>query len=946
MPLTVAAEQPGVALPMTAPHLALSGEAAAALVERLKQEADQHWYINPQHSLECADKIIAIGQARGDLGQVALGLMARGDALKFLGHNQEAWETLERAGATFRAVGDEVGWARTRIGRLYAGLRLNRITEALHDADQAALIFERTGEAERLLRLKLQTADTHNCLRRYDEALALLQSTLKLAQQLGEKGRQFESVTLLNLGNTYHWQGQLDAAFTCYEQAREVAAARGQTLNVALAESNLSMIWRDRGQSRSALLALQRALAAVEKDPAYTALFKKDLAECYLRLNRFTEACEAAHEAVQELRTLNNAYDLARTLLKLALAEAAGGNLPAAQSALDEAESCFDQLGIGPGAATARLWRGQLAFRQGDLAAAQTWASRSAAELQASGQQLEYAAAILLSGQIAQAAGDMATAREWANGTLAIARRNHLLPMWYAAHTLLGQAAEDQGQLWRARRHYQAAMATVGRAQRHLTITLRPGFLEDKGQAQRALAALYLRAGEAEVAFDVLERAKAQALVAYLANRDQLHWQRNGAQQPLLDELERLRLEHHWYYQLAFEPEWQREADSAPPLTPEAARLEAARCERRMKAITERLYLLASEAPLKGAQAATLSEIQGRLEATTTLINYFDDGEHLWALVLTAHSLTAQRLPGTSAQVYEWVNQVHHNIRGALQVEAADPRAQLLSRLCRQILQRLHAALIAPLKLDAPPEQRLLIVPTGPLYLLPFHALSDGAAYLVERCEVVVLPAASWLCQPAPRRAPGALTLAHTWNGRLPNVLDEARQVQHWLGGELFAEAEAGRAHLSRPPVQVLHIAAHGQHRLDEPELSFLHLADGQLYADDLFQQDLSYELVTLSACETGQSRVVVNDELIGLSRGFLYAGAGALVLSLWPVADWAALRLMSPLYHELQRGASKAAAVRAAQLALLAEDRQRHPAHWAAFQLVGNPDPLHSTSS
>jgi CHAT domain-containing protein len=362
-----------------------------------------------------------------------------------------------------------------------------------------------------------------------------------------------------------------------------------------------------------------------------------------------------------------------------------------------------------------------------------------------------------------------------------------------------------------------------------------------------------------------------------------------------------------------------------------------------MKAITERLYLLAGEGPLKGAQAATLAEIQSRLDAASTLITYFDDGQHLWAFVITAHSLTAQRLPETAAKVYEWVEQLHGNVRAALQVEAADPRIQLLSRLSRQILQRLHAALIAPLKLEALPEHRLLVVPTGPLYLLPFHALTDGAAYLIERCEVAALPAASWLCQPAPRRTPGALTLAHTWNGRLPNVLAEARQVQQWLGGEVFMEAEAGRALLRRPPVQVLHIAAHGQHRLDEPELSFLNLADGQLYADDLFQQDLSYELVTLSACETGQSQVVVNDELIGLSRGFLYAGAGALVLSLWPVADWAALRLMSPLYHELRRGASKAAAVRAAQLALLAEDRQRHPAHWAAFQLVGNPDPLHS---
>src|SRR4029453_166287 len=106
--------------PATLPVLAQSFDnvEATALVDHLKAEADRHWWINANRSLELADLILRIGQARGDVCHMALGMMARGDALKLLGHTEEAWDTLGGAGDLFQQCGDEVGWARTRIGRL------------------------------------------------------------------------------------------------------------------------------------------------------------------------------------------------------------------------------------------------------------------------------------------------------------------------------------------------------------------------------------------------------------------------------------------------------------------------------------------------------------------------------------------------------------------------------------------------------------------------------------------------------------------------------------------------------------------------------------------------------------------------------------------------------------------------------------------------------------
>src|SRR5690349_16419683 len=119
----------------------LSDEAATVVVERLKQKADRYWYIDYHRSLELADRIITIGERRGDVRQTALGLMARGDALKLFGHSTEAWETLNEAGRLFQSVGDEVGWARTRIGRVYLSTMLNYVSDALADAERARTIF-------------------------------------------------------------------------------------------------------------------------------------------------------------------------------------------------------------------------------------------------------------------------------------------------------------------------------------------------------------------------------------------------------------------------------------------------------------------------------------------------------------------------------------------------------------------------------------------------------------------------------------------------------------------------------------------------------------------------------------------------------------------------------------------------------------------------------------
>ena len=159
----------------------LPDEIAAVVIEHLKRQADRHWYIDPHRSLDYANRIVTIGELRGDTGQMALGTMARGDALRSLGQASEAWETLDQAGKMFQTIGDEIGWARTRIGRVHLSTMLSKVTDALADAEIARTIFTTHNEHEKLLRLHLNTALVHSLLGDQFEALRLYHSALEIA---------------------------------------------------------------------------------------------------------------------------------------------------------------------------------------------------------------------------------------------------------------------------------------------------------------------------------------------------------------------------------------------------------------------------------------------------------------------------------------------------------------------------------------------------------------------------------------------------------------------------------------------------------------------------------------------------------------------------------------------------------------------------------------------
>lgn len=922
---------------------ALPDELASLVVERLKQEADRYWSIDTARSLEFADRIIAIGNARDDASQRGLGWLTRADTLRFMGRMEEAWETFERAANIFEAAGDKVGWARTRIGRLYLAVKLNRVKETLLDGKEAQKIFKSYGKYEFLARLNMARAVVYGSLGNPRRALRLFHSALAIFQTLGPVSQQHLALLYMNLGVTHEDLGDFSQALRYYERAKSAFVDRNESRNIALVELNMAYIAQAQSHYRDSLRLLHGILERhIEQFPMEYLAVKRDMIECYLQLNRYAEARELAQEVVSGYRTCGAVYETGRSLLHLTTAEAELGNFAAADTTSAEAERIFTALGAVSWQAIIRLRRGRIALRQGDIAGAYREAVAAAAAFKSVGQTLDYAAALLLQGEALFARGDFHAAMQVAGRALRLAREYNIPPLRYSSHLLLGKISEIQRQPTRATRRYQAAASAIERVQRGLTITLRPGFLEDKGEAARALNTLYLRTGQVEKAFESVERSKSQVWLSYLLNREHLQWAQDSPEsRVLIAELDQLRAEHQWFYRLAHDRSSRDEHPSS--LSPQQALIEISTRERRMRAITEQLYLRnRADQQLQRVPETSLPDIQRTLSEGTVLLEFYSNGIDIWAFVIDRQTIEVCRLPVAVEALNQLLAQWQANVRAALS-PLQDSRAyQNITKLAQRILQRLHSLLIEPLALGQRNPQRLMIVPYGSLHYLPFHVLYDGSSYLIEKQEVVILPAASFATRAAPKRTSGALILAHSYEGRLPETLAEANAVQQLFGGKLYIEETASRRTLQAAPTQILHIAAHGEHRLDQPDLSYLHLADGQLYTDDLLQQDLSYELVTLSGCETGRANVTASDELIGLGRGVLYAGAGALIVSQWRVADDSTLNFMKRMYQSLRNGnTSKAAAVREAQRALIAENRQAHPAFWGAFQLVGNADPL-----
>ena len=401
----------------------------------------------------------------------------------------------------------------------------------------------------------------------------------------------------------------------------------------------------------------------------------------------------------------------------------------------------------------------------------------------------------------------------------------------------------------------------------------------------------------------------------------------------------------------------------------------------------------ATYAAFQAPSPLTLEQMQDLLDDRTALLEFFLGTESSFLFVLTRQRLTVQRLPTIQA-----LEPLVRRMRAAISQDgflSGKRYAEDAYELYRTLLLPVVPAIQDKPHLLVVPDGVLHLLPFEAL--LTERVPGAGAPrrdlpYLIRQRSVSYVPSSSVLALLQAERQPEWLPGAKLFVGFADPDHGQAREGQSSSGCEPVKalEATTGATRLPRdlgrlPPLPAarqevcriaglfpsgeavvfagagateeniksstlissthsLHFATHGTLDETNPELSGLELAhsssseDGLLQVREIFNLRLHADLVVLSACQSGLGREVSGEGLIGMSRAFLSAGAGSLVVSLWPVDDESTADLMVSFYHTLRETRDKSAALRHAKLELIEHSPYYHPYYWAPFVLIGRP--------
>ncbi len=322
-----------------------------------------------------------------------------------------------------------------------------------------------------------------------------------------------------------------------------------------------------------------------------------------------------------------------------------------------------------------------------------------------------------------------------------------------------------------------------------------------------------------------------------------------------------------------------------------------------------------------------------------------------------------------SATQNQGLNALVRGTRGEVEEKQATELQEITSKRFRnRRLWKTYQLLIEPIEdlLPNHPTDRVIIIPQGALFSVPFSALQDQEGnYLIEKYTLLSAPSIQVLNLAHQKRqkiaqnpSQTALVVGNPVMPSIPPKIDEpTSQLLPLPGAE--TEAIAISKLLKTEPLlgiqatettivqhmesaNIIHLATHGLLQ----ELAHLGLGvpgamalatstqdDGLLTSEEILDLNLQAELVVLSACNTGQGDIT-GDGVIGLSRSFISAGTPSILVSLWAVNDDSTAVLMQEFYRQLQQNSDKAAALRQAMLITLKEYPQ--PGDWAAFTLIG----------
>lgn len=807
-----------------------------------------------------------------------------------------------------------------------------------------------------------------------DEAEAAGRRALAL-REAAAPGSLSVSSTLNNFGTFSGMRGDLRGAQAFLERALAIREERSPGgLYVAVALNNLGIVARRRGDLAGAEEYHRRALAiheTLQPDDLDVAFALHNLGTAVMMRGDVAGASAHWRRALAIKRTrAPGSMTLASTLDTLGSAALETGDLAAAEAYHRQALELWSVLAPGgPSGASALANLGDVALRRGDLPGARTLLEQALTIRERTTPASVNTAEVLFAlGEVAEAAGDLAGAEGWYRRALAIqAERAPGTAGEAQACAKLGAISRRQGRTEEATRLYRRALDALDVQRRFLgaAVEVRSRFQARYAAVHHEAIDLLVEQGRAEEAFAVLERYRARTLLALLAERDLVF----AADVPA--ELDRERRVANADYDRALARLAEAEGDVAARREAlEQARRRQGAASERIRAASPALFALQHPEPLD------LEGVRAHLDPGTLLLSYAvgETRSFVFAVGPGPDDFVVVPLPAG---------------RRALGAEAARLRSLLRTGgvlqdgALRRAAERTGRVLLGPVAARVGAARRVLVLPDGPLHSLPFAALGDPSSrgrfrYLVEGRPIHLAASATTFAEivkgrrpgRAPRllafgdpdysAAPGSAAASLRRRPResgadlvpLPASRAEVAAVERLYPGSarvfLGAEATEERAKAAGADATVIHFATHGLVDEASPLDSSLVLTlprqwapgddNGLLQAWEVFEQmRIRADLVTLSACDSALGEEVSGEGILGLTRAFQFAGARAVLASLWGVNDASTAQLMTSFYAALGEGRSTDEALREAQLRLLRGGRFRHPRHWAAFELLGD---------
>jgi len=994
--LRVREQQDAVRFRLTVTDLTTAPEARRAAEAAMSEGGAHHHRKTTEDWREAMEKYRqaqVLWRELGRDGDAAQALSSVATLHRRLGEPQPALELYREALAAWQTLGEPSLVAATLNDMGLCLWKLGRDGEARENFLEALSL-------ERQLDHSRGAAVVHNNLCLLSHSRGLLQEALECYQgvlrEMGEGGdRGLRAVLLNNIGSVYDTLGEPERALENLLAAFAIREAVGDPMGQAQSLINLAVHHRRLGEPEEALryygqaLEIQRRLGNTNLE----ANTLNNLGYAYMHLGELERAATYFEPALALWRRVGDQRGEVRTLINLGALARDQGDLAQALGYLEEALGLAREGGDHRGESLALILLARVHLDREDTAAAAPVLDR-AAVLESQGESrrqrgewfLEHGRYLLLT-------GDRGAARWELEEALRLYARAGDRASQVRSLLFLARLERAEGDLKEALGRVEDAVSILESMRGAVTNPfLRGTFFDSKREAyelllqwQMELQAQDPEGGERGRGLEISERARARTLLDLVGESGSGLLEEVPAELLKQRRVQRRRLNAKANQQAAlFRAEGETEALARVEQERQRILAELDRVEFEIRRASPRYSALVQRRTIRAG------EIRGLLEPGTWLLEYSLGTEVSYLWLVTPEGVESFSLPPRkeieAAAVAAYEELSHLDLRS--------PRRQ------EWALEALAHLVLGPLR-DRLDGQRLVVVADGALQYIPFAALPgrDGAPLLV-RHEIVSLPSASVLAaqrrqlaarapapkvlavladpvfsvedprvtsgdrlaaggpspseRPAtpPRDSQGSPQRSASWE-RLLGTRREAQAIAGLVEPQACRLAlgfEASRATALDPQMaqyRILHFATHGELNAQRPELSGLVLSsvdargdaqDGFLRLHDVYGLRLGAEMVVLSGCQTALGREVKGEGLVGLTRGFMYAGVPRVVSSLWRVPDEATAELMTRFYNgHLKAGLPASQALRQAQLSLYRQRSSTDPYHWAAFLFQGD---------